>query len=88
MEEFLTARRRAGEGLGGGDGAAEEIEAAAGLGRRWILSAAARVGEGEGEDVGGKGAAAGVLGRFYRARRGEGVMAGQWPSMDDGGGRF
>jgi hypothetical protein len=46
------------------------------------------VGEGEGEDVGGKGAAAGVLGRFYRVRRGEGVMAGQWPSMDDGGGRF
>jgi hypothetical protein len=37
-EEFLTARRRAGEGLGGGDGAAEEIEAAvlaAALRRRW-----------------------------------------------------
>jgi hypothetical protein len=54
-EILLTTRGQTGEGLGGGDGSTEEIEAAAGLGRRWIPSAAERVGEGEEEDVGGAG---------------------------------
>jgi hypothetical protein len=76
-EGSLTTRRRAGEGLGGGDGAAEEIGRRPSFGRRWIPGVAARVEVGRGREarVSEKSSRRAIGCAFI----GQGGEEGRWP---------